>query len=106
MEIRQLNHGQAYILGSIAKWSDHYTRAMTQLNTSVQSGLEYGPRRGVHIEAANKAHFASQLIEELLDQAYEMFEGVTPEELSQITGNAMKLTERGTRRRYHEGDEY
>jgi hypothetical protein len=106
MEIRQLNHGQAYILGSIAKWSDHYRRAMTSLNTSVQDGIAYGPRRGIDIDAANKASFASKLVEELLDQAYEMFENITSEELSQITGMAMKPTEFGTRRRYNEGDEY
>lgn len=106
METRQLNHGQAYILGSIAKWSDNYRRAVTSLNTSVQAGLDYGPRRGINIDAANKADFASKLIEELLDQADEMFEGLSPDQLSLITGMAMKPSERGTRRRYNEGDKY
>lgn len=103
---RKLNHGQAYILGSIAKWSDHYRLELERLNRSVQEGLDHGPRRGLNFDAATKANFACKLVEELLDQAYEMFEGVTSEELSQITGMAMKPTEKGTRRRYHEGDEF
>jgi len=105
METRKLNHGQAYILGSIAKWSDHYRMELTRLNSSVQEGLEYGPRRGLNFDAATKANFASRLVDELLDQAHEMFD-LTNEEISQITSMAMKPSDSGTRRRYHEGDEY
>lgn len=103
---RKLNHGQAYILGSIAKWSDHYRLELTRLDRSVREGLEYGPRRGLNFDAATKANFACRLVDELLDQAYEMFEGITSEELSQITSMAIKPSASGTRRRYHEGDEF
>lgn len=105
---RQLNHGQAYILGSLAKHADRYRNAMTNLNRSVVEGLEYGVRRGINLDAANKAHFAAQIVEELLDQAEEMFDAevITGEELHQITGVAMTPNKGGFRRRYHEGDEY
>ena len=102
---RQLNQGQAYILSSIAKWSDHYRMELERLNRSVQEGLEYGPRRGLNFDAATKANFACKLVDELLDQAFEMFT-LSSGELSQLTSMAMKPTESGNRRRYHEGDEY
>lgn len=105
---RRLNHGQAYILGSIAKHADRYRQAMTNLNRSVVEGLEYGVRRGVNIDAANKAHFAAQLVDELLDQAEEMFdlEVISGEELRQLTSIAMTPNKAGFRRRFNEGDEY
>lgn len=106
MSDRTLNLGQAYILTSLAKHADKYRRAIESLGSSVARGTAHGPRMGINLDAANKAHYSAQVIEELLDQAEEMFENITREEISQLTGMALKPTDRGSRRRYIEGDEY
>jgi hypothetical protein len=101
----KLTHTQAYLLGSIAKHSDNYRRAITSLQSSIEAGLRNGPRHGVHIEAANKAHYASQIIEELLDQLYEEFADLDHTEISRIVNLAINPTDRGTRRRFNVDEE-
>jgi len=102
----KLTHTQAYLLGSIAKHSDNYRRAITSLQSSVEAGLKNGPRHGIHIDVANKAHFASQIIEELLDQLYEEFADLPSETISTFVNLAINPTERGTRRRFTVDEEF
>jgi hypothetical protein len=102
----KLTHTQAYLLGSIAKHADNYRRAITSLQSSVEAGHKHGPRHGINIEAANKAHYASQIIEELLDQLYEEFADLNGETISTFVNLAMNPTDRGSRRRFSVDEEF
>jgi len=102
----KLTHTQAYLLGSIAKHSDQYRRALTSLANSVEAGTKSGVRHGINIDAANKAHYASNVVEELLDQLYEEFADLDAETISTFVNLAIKPTDKGYRRRFSVDEEF
>jgi hypothetical protein len=102
----KLTHTQAYLLGSIAKHSDQYRRALSSLASSVEAGTKYGVRHGVNIDAATKAKYASDVVEELLDQLYEEFADLPSDTIGTFVDLAIKPTERGLRRRFDVDEEF
>ena len=102
----KLTHTQAYLLGSIAKHSDNYRRALTSLSSSVREGLDHGPRRGINLDAATKAHYASNVIDELLDQLYEEFADLPGDTISTFVNLAIQPTDKGFRRRFNVDEEF
>lgn len=102
----KLTHTQAYLLGSIAKHSDNYRRAISSLESSIEAGKKYGVRHGIHIDAATKAKFASDVVEELLDQLYEEFADLPADTIGTFVKLAIEPTTRGTRRRFDVDEEF
>lgn len=102
----KLTHTQAYLLGSIAKHSDNHRRAIASLKNSVVAAEKFGVRHSINMEAANRASFASQIVEELLEQLYEEFADLDGETISTFVKLAIQPTERGTRRRFSVDEEF
>ena len=102
----KLTHTQAYLLGSIAKHADHHRRAIAQLELSLEIAKKNGVLSTINIDAANKAHFASKIVDELTDQLFEEFADLDSDTIRTFINLAVQPTDRGTRRRFSVDEEF
>jgi hypothetical protein len=102
----KLTHSQAYLLGSIAKHADHHRRATAAIERSLESLKAHGVLATIDIDAANRAHYASKVVDELTDQLFEEFSHLDGDTIRTFIKLAVEPTTRGTRRRFDVDEEF